>query len=167
MPVFVTTLTADAAERPCSAEKRFVAIWNSCTASCGRLASGPPTTSSLLSWPSIVTLPPRPSWPAEEIATEFVFVGSKFGAGALPGTRKASSRKLRPFRGRFSIALEDSTPPTSELVVSSAAACSSTVIASEPPLTESVAPSVTRRPTSTATRGKVFVAKPPASTVTE
>ena len=41
MPLFVTTLIAEAAERPWSAEKRLVAIWNSCTASWGRLASGP------------------------------------------------------------------------------------------------------------------------------
>ena len=47
------TLMADAAERPRSAPNRFVAIWNSCTASIGRFSSGPPTTSSLLSCPSI------------------------------------------------------------------------------------------------------------------
>ena len=41
-PTCVTTLMAEAADRPCSAEKRLVAIWNSCTASCGRFASGPP-----------------------------------------------------------------------------------------------------------------------------
>src|ERR1051325_90334 len=62
----------------------------------------PPTTSSLVSTPSMITLPPRPSWPAEEITTVFVFVGSKFGAGALPGTRNASSRRLRPLRGGLS-----------------------------------------------------------------
>ena len=33
----------------------------------------------------------------------FDLVGSKFGAGALPGTRSASSRKLRPFSGSTSI----------------------------------------------------------------
>ena len=110
-PAAVTTLMAAAAERPCSAEKRFVAIWNSCTASWGRFASGPPTASSLLSCPSIVMLPPRPSWPAEETARLFVFVGSKLGAGAFPGTRKASSRKFRPFRGRFSTTPDVTTPP--------------------------------------------------------
>ena len=50
--------------------------------------------------------PPRPSWPAEETRTELVLVGSKFGAGALPGIRNASSRKFRPLRGSRSMALE-------------------------------------------------------------
>src|SRR5215475_2926726 len=80
------------AERPRSAEKRLVAIWNSCTASCEMFTSGPPTASSLLSVPSIIMLPPRPSWPAEEMRTLPVLVGSKFGAGVAPGTSKASSR---------------------------------------------------------------------------
>ena len=83
-----------------------MAIWNSWMASWGRFCKGPPTTSSLLSAPSRVTLPPRPSWPAEETTTELVFVGSKFGAGELPGTRNDSSMKLRPFRGRRSMAFE-------------------------------------------------------------
>ena len=91
-----------------------MAIWNSWMASWGRFCKGPPTTSSLLSAPSRVTLPPRPSWPAEETTTEFVFVGSKFGAGELPGTRNASSMKLRPFRGRRSMAFEARTPCTTE-----------------------------------------------------
>ena len=65
--------------------------------------TAPPTTSSFVSTPSTVTLPPRPNCPAEEMTTVFVFVGSKFGAGALPGVSSASSRKLRPFSGRFSI----------------------------------------------------------------
>jgi len=43
--------------------------------------SGPPTASSLVSVPSIVMLPPRPSCPAEEIMTLLVLVGSKFGGG--------------------------------------------------------------------------------------
>src|SRR5690242_11548416 len=54
LPDRVTTLVADEAVRPCVASKRFVAIWNSCTASIGRFSSGPPTTSSSLSWPSMV-----------------------------------------------------------------------------------------------------------------
>jgi hypothetical protein len=60
-PDFVTTLIADEADRPVSAVKRFVEIWNSCTDSCVTFCSGPPTTSSLLSAPSIVMFPPRPS----------------------------------------------------------------------------------------------------------
>ena len=43
--------------------------------------TAPPTTSFRRSAPSMVTLPPRLSWPADEITTVFVFVGSKFGAG--------------------------------------------------------------------------------------
>ena len=46
-----------------------------------------------------------------------IFVGSKFGAGALPGSRNASSRKFRPFSGRLSTTPDDTTPPTSELPV--------------------------------------------------
>ena len=108
----------DPAERPSSAEKRLVAIWNSCTLSCATFSSGPPTTSSLLSMPSMVTLPPRPNWPADEISTELVFVGSKFGAGVLPGTSSASSRKLRPLSGSLSMACEPMTASTTERVVS-------------------------------------------------
>ena len=70
---------------------------------------GPPTTSSFVSTASIVTFPPRPSCPAEEMTTVFVFVGSKFGAGALPGMSNASSRKLRPFSGRVSTSREAMT----------------------------------------------------------
>ena len=162
-PLRVTTFTAEAAERPCSAEKRFVAIWNSWTASCGRLASGPPTTSSLLSCPSIVMLPPRPSWPAEEMARLFDFVGSKLGAGALPGRRKASSRKFRPFRGRLSTTPDETTPPTRELPVAMGTVRSSTVTASARPPTSRTASTGTRRPTSTTTRSSVFDTKPGAS----
>ena len=114
MPDLVTTLITDDAERPNSAEKRLVAIWNSWTASCETFCSGPPTTSSLLSAPSIMTLPPRPSCPADEITTLFVLVGSKFGAGELPGTSSASSRKLRPLSGRASMALDGITASTTE-----------------------------------------------------
>src|SRR6201984_1593443 len=53
-------------ERPTSAVNLLVAIWNSCTLSCGKFISVPPTTSSLLSPPSTVMLPPRPKAPAED-----------------------------------------------------------------------------------------------------
>ena len=109
-PERVTMLIADAAERPRSAPKRLVAIWNSWTASIGRFSSGPPTTSSLLSWPSTMMLPPRPNWPPDETSTLLLLVGSKVGVGWLPGTRNASSRKLRPFSGSVSICAADSTP---------------------------------------------------------
>ena len=82
-PDRVTTLMTDEAERPRSAPKRFVAIWNSCTASMGRFSSGPPTTSSLLAWPSIVMLPPRPNWPADDTSTLLVLVGSNVGCGVV------------------------------------------------------------------------------------
>ena len=98
-------LTTPEPERPRRASKRLVAIWNSCTASCETFCTAPPTTSSFVSAPSTVTLPPRPNWPADEMTTVLVFVGSKFGAGALPGVSSASSRKLRPLSGRFSISL--------------------------------------------------------------
>ncbi len=68
--------------------------------------------------PSMVMLPPRPNWPAEEISTELVLVGSKFGAGALPGTSSASSRKLRPLSGSFSMAAEVMTASTTDVDVS-------------------------------------------------
>ena len=113
-PDFVTTLMTEPADRPSSAEKRFVATWNSCTASCEIFCSGPPTTSSLSSMPSIMMLPPRPAWPADETTTDCALVGSKFGAGALPGVRKASSRKLRPFSGSDSISRAETTEPTTE-----------------------------------------------------
>ena len=61
LPERVTTLITDDAERPRSAENRLVATWNSCTASCEMFFNGPPTTSSLLSMPSMVMLPPRPN----------------------------------------------------------------------------------------------------------
>src|SRR5271166_6111450 len=77
----------------------------------------PPTVSSLLSAPSILTLPPRPSCPSVEITTVSVLVGSKLGAGALPGISSDSSRKLRPLRGSESICCELMTPSTSELVL--------------------------------------------------
>ena len=80
--------------------------------------SGPPTTSSLLSAPSTVTFPPRPSWPADEMTTVFVLVGSKFGAGAFPGISSASSRKLRPLSGRLLICRALMTPSTAVEVVS-------------------------------------------------
>ena len=65
-------------------------------------------------------LPPRPSWPADEITTEFDLVGSKFGAGVFPGTRSASSRKLRPFSGSTSIRADRMTASTTERLVSTA-----------------------------------------------
>src|ERR1700756_2974608 len=68
-------------ERPTSLVNLLVAIWNSCTLSCGKFISVPPTTSSLLSPPSTVMLPPRPKAPAEDTSRVLVFVGSKFVAG--------------------------------------------------------------------------------------
>jgi hypothetical protein len=35
----------------------------------------------------MVTIPPRPNWPAEATTTLLVLVGSKLGVGTLPGTR--------------------------------------------------------------------------------
>ena len=46
-----------------------------------------------------------------------VFVGSKFGAGVLPGMSSASSRKLRPLSGRLSIWREVMTPSITEETV--------------------------------------------------
>ena len=69
----------------------------------------------------MVMLPPRPSWPADEMVTEFVLVGSKFGAGVLPGTRSASSRKLRPLSGSASMRLVGMTASTTERLVSTPA----------------------------------------------
>ena len=111
-PDLVTTLMTDEAERPSRPEKRLVAIWNSCTASCEMFCTAPPTTSSFESAPSTVTFPPRPSCPAAETTTVLVFVGSKFGAGALQGMSSASSRKLRPFKGGLAISRGLTTPST-------------------------------------------------------
>ena len=60
----------------------------------------------------------------------FVLVGSKFGAGVFPGISNANSRKLRPFRGRFSICRELTTPSTTDETVftSSVGSLSSTFI---------------------------------------
>ena len=86
----------------------------------------PPTTSSLSSEPSMVMFCPRPNWPADEIKTVSDFVGSKFGAGELPGISNANSRKLRPFSGRLSIALESMIPSTTDVFVCTMAAASET-----------------------------------------
>ena len=59
-------------------------------------------------------LPPRPAWPADETMTDCALVGSKLGAGALPGVRNASSRKLRPLSGSDSISRAETTEPTTE-----------------------------------------------------
>src|SRR5260370_18293372 len=64
-------------EGPTSAVNLLVAIWNSCTLSSGRFISVPPTTSSLLSPPSMVMLPPRPKAPAEDTSRVLVLVGSR------------------------------------------------------------------------------------------
>ncbi len=63
------------------------------------------------------TLPPRPSCPSVEMTMVSLLVGSKFGAGELPGTSSESSRKLRPLSGSESICSELITPSTMELVV--------------------------------------------------
>ena len=135
-------------DRPTSAVNLLVAIWNSRTLSSGKFDSVPPTTSSLLSPPSTVMLPPRPNAPAEDTSRVLVLVGSKFVAGRLPGIRKASSRKLRPFRGMLSIVPDSTVPCTSHWVVS---------MANSPPVTVTTSPtfatfkgtsSVTARPTS-------------------
>ena len=59
-------LMAAPCERPFSAEKRCVLIWNSCTASSGICMTAPPTVLSLLSTPLIVVLILRPSEPLTE-----------------------------------------------------------------------------------------------------
>jgi hypothetical protein len=150
LPDFVTTEMDDPADRPCSAENRLVEIWNSWTASRGRFASGPPTTSSLLSWPSMVMFPPRPSWPAEDTAKLFVLVGSKLGAGALPGTSRLSSRKFRPLSGRFSIAVAAITSSTADRPVAMGGAAD-TVSVSFPVAATSRSGRSRRRPTSVRT----------------
>jgi hypothetical protein len=49
------------------------------------------------------------------------FVGSKFGAGAFPGTRSDSSRKLRPLSGSTSMSAAGMTVSTTDPLVSTAA----------------------------------------------
>ncbi len=160
------TLITEPADRPRSAAKRLVAIWNSCTPSCVMLSSGPPTTSSLLSMPSIEMLPPRPSCPAEEMTTELVLVGSKFGAGAFPGTSSASSMKLRPLSGSRSIEGAVITASTTDRAVStSPVPAASTTTSSRTPATVSVASRSSTCPTRSVTPSKRCGAKP--ATVTE
>ncbi len=164
-PDLVTTLMAEPADRPRSAAKRLVAIWNSCTPSWTMLSSGPPTTSSLLSMPSIVMLPPRPSCPADEMTTELVLVGSKFGAGALPGTSSASSMKLRPLSGSRSMEGAVMTASTTDRAVStSPAPAASTTTSSRTPATVSVASRSSTCPTRSVTASKRCGAKPDAAT---
>ena len=143
-PLLVTTLIAEAAERPWSAENRLVAIWNSCTASWARFCSGPPTTSSLLSVPSIVMLPPRPSCPADEIATLLVFVGSKFGRRRLPGAEERELEEVAAVQGQ--VARSRSTRSHRRRSHSSdraSAPVASTVTTSALPVTSRVASRVT------------------------
>ena len=111
----------------------------------------------------MVIMPPRPNWPAEATTTLFVFVGSKFGVGTLPGTRKASSRKLRPFRGSRSMAVCPMTPSTVEepTVARSTSATAST--ASAIAATATTTSSRTVCPTSSRTPFCVRGAKPEAS----
>ncbi len=133
VPDFVTTLVTEEPERPSSAENRFVAIWNSWTASSEMFWVLPPTASSLMSAPSMVTLAPRPSWPAEEMRTVLLLVGSKFGAGLFPGTRRESSRKLRPFSGRSWISSAVIRPSTTPDVVLTRGVPSTVTFSSRPP----------------------------------
>ena len=166
-PERVTTLMTEPAERPRSAANRLVAIWNSCTPSWTTLSSGPPTISSLLSMPSMVMLPPRPSCPADEMTTELVFVGSKFGAGALPGTSSASSMKLRPLSGSRSIDGAVITASTTDRAVStSPTLAASTTMSSFTPATVSEASRSSTCPMRNSTDSKRCGAKPDAVTVT-
>ena len=165
LPDFVTTLITEEAERPDSAVNRFVAIWNSCTDSCVTFCSGPPTTSSLLSAPSTVMFPPRPSWPADEMTTLFDLVGSKFGAGAFPGTRSASCRKLRPLSGSASMAVDGMTASTTERVVSTPVTLTATSTASRTPATVSSISTAAACPTSRTSPVRFASAKPRAVTV--
>ena len=64
------------------------------------------------------------------MVTVFDFVGSKFGAGALPGTSSASSRKFRPLSGSASMKLDGITASTTERVVSTATGLATTVTSS-------------------------------------
>ncbi len=99
-PLFVTTLIAEAAERPWSAEKRLVAIWNSCTASWGRLASGPPTTSSLLSWPSIVMLPPASELARRGDGDAVGLRGIEVGGGGVAGNEEGQLQEVATVQGQ-------------------------------------------------------------------
>ncbi len=97
--------------------------------------------------PSMVMLPPRPSCPADEMTTELVLVGSKFGAGAFPGTSSASSMKLRPLSGSRSMEGAVITASTTDRAVStSPASAASTTTSSRTPATVSVASRSTHLP---------------------
>ncbi len=135
-------------DRPTSAVNLLVAIWNSCTLSCGKFANVPPTTSSLLSPPSTLMLPPRPKAPAEETSRVLVFVGSKLVAGRFPGIRNASSRKFLPLSGRLWMVADVIKPCTSDCVRSTRASPTITVTVSPRPASASLTSCVTAWPTS-------------------
>ena len=119
--------------------------------SSGKFINVPPTTSSLLSPPSTLILPPRPKAPADDTSRVLVFVGSKFVAGRLPGIRYASSRKLRPFKGMFSMVGAVTRPCTSDCVESTCASDACTVTTSPTLAGVSLTSSVEAWPTSSRT----------------
>ena len=110
-------------------------------------------------------LPPRPICPADDTTTLFDLVGSKFGAGELPGTRNASSRKLRPLSGRASMALDGITASTTERVVSTPVVVAATSTRSRTPATARLTSMVTAWPTSSTMLPWVASPNPLAVTV--
>ena len=111
-------------------------------------------------------LPPLPYAPPDETSNVTVLVGSKRGAGRLPGIRNASSRKFRPFRGRLSISADPTTPCTSDCVVFRTSSVPVTSTTSPALAIFSETSSVKARPTSRRTSLNSLVANPDALTRT-
>ncbi len=96
-----------------------------------------------------------------------VLVGSKRGAGRLPGIRKARSRKLRPFNGRVWISCASTRPCTMDCVVFKDISVALTWTTSPPDAILSETVKVMARPTSRRTPLYSLVANPEALTRTE
>ena len=56
--------------------------------------NGPPTTSSLSSMPSIVMLPPRPAWPADDTIDRLRLGRIEVGRGSIAGRQKRELEKV-------------------------------------------------------------------------
>src|SRR5262249_48451957 len=96
-----------------------------------------------------------------------VLVGSKFGAGRLPGNRNARSRKLRPLSGRLISVRSETELETCDVLVSTPTASDAEIT------TVSVAPAalserltVETSPTRASTLFTTAAAKPLAATPT-
>src|SRR5262245_47598301 len=111
-------------------------------------------------------LPPRPSCPADETSMVVVLVGSKFGAGRLPGNRNARSRQLRRLSGRLISVRSEIELDTCDVLVSTPTASDAEITkvsAAVDNLSERL--TVGTSPTRASTLSTTAVAKPFAATL--